>query len=92
MALDWEAIARELVHPTIVEVLTMCEQETCSPKQIADALDAPLGQVSYHVRKLADAGLLELVAAEPRRGALEHFYRAGNGVRHVHVRRRKRAA
>jgi DNA-binding transcriptional ArsR family regulator len=73
-------------------VLTMCEQETCSPKQIADALDAPLGQVSYHVRKLADAGLLELVAAEPRRGALEHFYRAGNGVRHVHVRRRKRAA
>jgi predicted transcriptional regulator len=30
--------------------------------------------VSYHVRQLENAGLIELVATEPRRGALEHYY------------------
>jgi hypothetical protein len=32
--------------------------------------------VSYHIRLLHDLGAIELVATEPRRGALEHFYRA----------------
>src|SRR4051794_1983975 len=54
MALDWQAIVRELVHPTVVEILLMCERQTLSPKQMAERLDAPLGQVSYHVRRLAD--------------------------------------
>lgn len=89
MALDWEAITRELVHPTVVEVLVLCERRTLSPKQMSDELDMPLGQLSYHVRRLADAGLLELVDTEPRRWALEHFYRAGNGAKRA---RRKRAA
>jgi len=35
-----------------------------------------LGNVSYHVRILRELGLVELVRTEPRRGALEHFYRA----------------
>jgi predicted transcriptional regulator len=30
--------------------------------------------VSYHVRQLEKAGLIELVATKPRRGALEHYY------------------
>jgi DNA-binding transcriptional ArsR family regulator len=46
-----------------------------SPSQLAVALGEPIGTVSYHVRELAEAGLLELVRTEPRRGALEHFYR-----------------
>ena len=39
-------------------------------------LDAPLGVVSYHVRMLRDYDCVELVRTEPRRGALQHFYRA----------------
>jgi hypothetical protein len=35
---------------------------------------ASLSNVSYHVRQLAKAGLIELVATRPRRGALEHYY------------------
>ena len=47
-----------------------------SPSEIADALAEPLGNVSYHVRILRELDCLELVRTEPRRGALEHFYRA----------------
>jgi hypothetical protein len=32
--------------------------------------------VSYHVRVLRDTECVELVRTEPRRGAIEHFYRA----------------
>ena len=39
-------------------------------------LGAPLGVVSYHVRMLRDYDCVELVRTEPRRGALQHFYRA----------------
>jgi len=39
-------------------------------------LNAPLGVVSYHVRMLRDYDCVELVRTEPRRGALQHFYKA----------------
>ena len=39
-------------------------------------LGAPLGVVSYHVRMLRDYDCVELVRTEPRRGALQHFYKA----------------
>ena len=47
-----------------------------APNQLARELDLPLGRVSYHIRLLSDLGAIELVRTEPRRGALEHFYRA----------------
>lgn len=34
-----------------------------------------LGTVSYHMRMLRDYGLVYETKTEPRRGALEHFYR-----------------
>ena len=49
--------------------------------RFADKLAEPLGNVSYHVRTLADLGLIELVRKVPRRGAIEHYYRAPE--RHV---------
>lgn len=33
------------------------------------------GMAAYHVRKLLDAELIELVRTEPRRGAVASFYR-----------------
>jgi DNA-binding transcriptional ArsR family regulator len=57
-----------------------------SPNELAKALDAPLGTVAYHVRMLEDRGLLVLAGTEPRRGAMEHYYRlTGRGVAAIEV-------
>jgi DNA-binding transcriptional ArsR family regulator len=47
-----------------------------SPNQLAQALGEALGSVSYHVRILRELDCVELVSTAPRRGALEHYYRA----------------
>jgi hypothetical protein len=54
----------------------MNEHGAASPSELAAALGEPLGNVSYHMRILLELDCLELVRTEPRRGALEHFYRA----------------
>ena len=54
----------------------MLDGRIASPNQLARELGLPLGRVSYHIRLLSDLGAIELVRTEPRRGALEHFYRA----------------
>ena len=46
-----------------------------SPNELSKALKEPLTNVSYHVRMLYDLGMLEPTSQEPRRGALEHYYR-----------------
>jgi hypothetical protein len=47
-----------------------------SPSELAGELGEPLGNVSYHVRTLAELKCIELVRTTPRRGAVEHHYRA----------------
>ena len=48
-----------------------------SPRELAGALKLRLGDASYHVRQLRDAGVLVLDYEQPVRGAIEHFYRVG---------------
>jgi DNA-binding transcriptional ArsR family regulator len=57
-------------------MLTVLNQRVASPSELAGELDEPIGNVSYHMRTLADLGMVELVRTEPRRGAVEHYYRA----------------
>jgi DNA-binding transcriptional ArsR family regulator len=65
-----------LAHPIRLSIMGAALDEF-SPKRIAETFDGvSLQLISYHVRILRDAGLLELSRTEPRRGALEHFYRA----------------
>ena len=71
-----EALLRAISHPLRHRLLGMLDGRTASPNMLARELDLPLGRVSYHIRLLADLGAIELVRTEPRRGALEHFYRA----------------
>ena len=63
-------------HVLRVRLLGMLEGRAASPARLAEELEESLGTVAYHVRQLADAGLLELVGSEERRGALEHRYTA----------------
>jgi len=67
-------VVKALAHPLRVEILGALEHRTASPNELAGELGAPLGNVSYHVRQLAAAGLLRLVREIPRRGAVEHYY------------------
>jgi DNA-binding transcriptional ArsR family regulator len=69
-------LVKALAHPLRVRILNHLEQRTASPKELAAEFDIPLGTVSYHVRALVSLGLLRLVARKPRRGAVEHYYRA----------------
>src|SRR5919199_6439256 len=69
-------LVKALAHPLRVQILTVLEERVASPSDLAEELGAPLGNVSYHVRTLADLGLLKLVRRRTRRGAVEHYYRA----------------
>jgi DNA-binding transcriptional ArsR family regulator len=71
-----EALLKAISHPLRHRLLGLLDDRTASPNELARELDLPLGRVSYHIRLLADLGVIELVRTEPRRGALEHFYRA----------------
>ncbi len=74
-------LVKGLAHPLRIDILRVLEEGMASPSEIAGRLGAPLGNVSYHVRFLARVGLIELVETRPRRGAVEHYYRAVSGVR-----------
>src|SRR4051794_28044432 len=69
-------IAKVLAHPLRGRILQRLGERVASPAHLAAELGAPLGVVSYHVRILRDYDCVELVRTEPRRGALQHFYRA----------------
>ena len=68
------SLAKALAHPMRTRILSALESRTASPSELADELDAPLGVVSYHVRRLHALHFLKLVKRVARRGAVEHYY------------------
>jgi DNA-binding transcriptional ArsR family regulator len=74
--IDDPRLVKGLAHPLRIQILRVVQDRVASPSEIAEELEAPLGNVSYHVRFLARVGLIELSSTEPRRGAVEHYYRA----------------
>jgi DNA-binding transcriptional ArsR family regulator len=69
-------IVKALSHPLRHRLLVRLNEGEASPVQMARELGEPVGNVSFHVRTLAAVGAIELVRTVPRRGALEHVYRA----------------
>lgn len=70
-------------HPTRLRILAHMVESTgndaISPNGLVEPLGngrhrESLGRVSYHVRQLLDARMIQLKRTEPRRGAVEHFY------------------
>ena len=73
-----------LSHPLRQQILTLLtEMHEGSPTQLADRLGEPVGNISYHFKVLAQGAAIELVRTEPRRGALEHFYRPITRTAHI---------
>lgn len=69
-------VIKGLAHPLRVQILGVLETRAASPNELAQELDAPLGNVAYHTRELLRFGLVKLVKKTPRRGAIEHYYKA----------------
>ena len=69
-------VIKGLAHPLRVQILGILETRAASPNELSQELDAPLGNVSYHTRELLRFGLVKLVKKTPRRGAIEHYYKA----------------
>jgi DNA-binding transcriptional ArsR family regulator len=71
-----QRVAKALAHPLRARILVILNERVASPNQMAEQLGEPLGNVSYHVKALVELECIELVSTTPRRGAVEHFYRA----------------
>lgn len=77
--MNWELLARANTHPlriSILEVLSLDEGRTLSPKDLSLELQAPLSTVNYHVTELRRSGLVTIVDEQQVRGAIEHFYQS----------------
>jgi DNA-binding transcriptional ArsR family regulator len=71
--------AKALAHPLRLRILRLCAQQEMTNKQLADRLGRDPGTVLYHVRQLADAGMLERGPIRTgQSGALERPYRSTN--------------
>lgn len=72
-------LVRGLSHVLRQHILLATVQREISPNELSKALGEGLSQVSYHVKVLREDcdGLIEQTRTEPRRGAVEHYYRAG---------------
>jgi DNA-binding transcriptional ArsR family regulator len=69
-------LAAIVAHPTRARSFLILAERTASPVEIAKEIGKDVGHVGYHVRKLQQLDLIELVDERPVRGAVEHFYRA----------------
>ncbi|HSS05029.1 MAG TPA: hypothetical protein VLK89_07585 [Solirubrobacterales bacterium] len=65
-----------LGHEIRLDALRIFNERVASPNEIANEIGANLSLVSHHVQVLLGDGSIELVKTEPRRGAVEHYYRA----------------
>lgn len=74
--IDDPRYVKAMSHPIRVRILGILERQAASPVEIARVVDVSLGTVAYHMRTLADLGLVELDRETRRRGAIEHHYRA----------------
>jgi DNA-binding transcriptional ArsR family regulator len=71
-----EVLVKALNHPVRVKALTILTERIASPKEISEQIEAPLSNVSYHVRVLDELGLIEIMEEESVRGSVAHFYKA----------------
>lgn len=71
-----QRLVRALGHPLRVKILEVVQLRNASPSELTEMLQAPLGNVAYHVRVLEKCGCIEQVATARRRGAVEHYFRA----------------
>lgn len=74
----WGKAGVLLLHPTQILILEALARlgfpvSATAMERLSDG-QIPLANYAYHLSRLAELGLVELVDTEQRRGALEKFY------------------
>jgi DNA-binding transcriptional ArsR family regulator len=77
---DTAAIAVEnrnkaMAHPLRCSIFRIITERVASPAEISRQLLVDVSNVGYHMRRLQEFGMAELVDERTVRGAVEHFYR-----------------
>jgi hypothetical protein len=75
---EWEMLVPHLVHPVKVAIIETMQWigEPLSPRELDLSFEEEYGVslVAYHMRTLADVGVVEPVRQQAVRGALQTFY------------------
>jgi hypothetical protein len=75
---NWDSLIPYLVHPVKVAIIEAMEwiEVPVSPRELDRVFDEKFGLslVAYHMRTLADVGVVEKVGQQPVRGAVQTFY------------------
>lgn len=70
---------RKLLASAIrIKILHMIAGTPRTAKQVADLLNETPGNIHYHIQRLYDGGLVELVETREVAGILEKYYKAKN--------------
>jgi DNA-binding transcriptional ArsR family regulator len=78
--IDEVAYLQAVAHPMRHRILAMLGERASTPARLAATLRAKVNVVAYHVRRLHDLGLVDLVEVRRGRGGLEHVYSARRHV------------
>lgn len=75
---EWDMLVPHLVHPMKVGIIEAMQWigEPVSPRELDRIFDEEHGVslVAYHMRTLADVGVVEQVRQQAVRGAVQSFY------------------
>ncbi len=71
-----QSLVSALSHPLRVHILDVLSEASASPSDLAREVELSVNYVAYHVKELEKLGYVELIKTEPRRGTVEHYYRA----------------
>jgi DNA-binding transcriptional ArsR family regulator len=74
--IDKQMFASIVSHPVRCRALTILADREASPVEIGRELGMDPSHVAYHVKVLLEKGLIELTEEVPRRGSIEHRFRA----------------
>ena len=74
--IDQVAYLRAVAHPMRHRILAMLGERPNTPARLAAVLGANVNVAAYHVRRLAELGLIELIEVRRGRGGMEHVYAA----------------
>jgi DNA-binding transcriptional ArsR family regulator len=69
-------LAKAMAHPVRVKALELLDQKPMAPVEVADRLDVPVSNMSYHFRTLLELEVIEEVSKEQVRGSLKTTYRS----------------